>query len=174
MVERSLSMREALGSMPRFSTYFSVATCTARYHEMRTFLKFVSMCSYSSVGQSVRLITVRSAVQARVGAYFVGCAQSTYLTAKCQRGHCKPFLVAGSQFARVVKGVDLRSTARKCAWVRTPQLTCSLFNVNPRKSLGSSPDQRRTPWGSWCSGITSASHAEGPGFKSQWVHSWRW
>ena len=24
--------------------------------------------------------------------------------------------------------------------------------------------------GSWCSGITSASHAEGPGFKSQWVH----
>lgn len=28
----------------------------------------------------------------------------------------------------------------------------------------------RSP-GSWCSGITSASHAEGPGFKSQWVHS---
>ena len=24
--------------------------------------------------------------------------------------------------------------------------------------------------GSWCSGITSTSHAEGPGFKSQWVH----
>ena len=24
--------------------------------------------------------------------------------------------------------------------------------------------------GSCCSGITSASHAEGPGFKSQWVH----
>ena len=29
-------------------------------------------------------------------------------------------LVGSSQFARVVKGVDLRSTARKCAWVRTP------------------------------------------------------
>ena len=28
-----------------------------------------------------------------------------------------------SQFARVVKGVDLRSTAGNCAWVRTPQLT---------------------------------------------------
>ena len=28
------------------------------------------------------------------------------------------------QFARVVKGVDLRSTAGNCAWVRTPQLTC--------------------------------------------------
>ena len=25
-------------------------------------------------------------------------------------------------------------------------------------------------WGTWCSGITSASHAEGPGFKSQCVH----
>ena len=30
-----------------------------------------------------------------------------------------------SQFARVVKGVDLRSTARKCAWARTPWLTWS-------------------------------------------------
>ena len=28
-----------------------------------------------------------------------------------------------SQFARVVKGVDLRSTAGNCAWVRTPLLT---------------------------------------------------
>ena len=28
-----------------------------------------------------------------------------------------------SQFARVVKGVDLRSTAGNCAWARTPQLT---------------------------------------------------
>ena len=27
------------------------------------------------------------------------------------------------QFARVVKGVDLRSTAGNCTWVRTPQLT---------------------------------------------------
>ena len=25
--------------------------------------------------------------------------------------------------------------------------------------------------GTWCSGITSASHAEGPGFKSQCVHA---
>ena len=34
------------------------------------------------------------------------------------------WLLAGSsQFARVAKGVDLRSTARKCGWVRTPELT---------------------------------------------------
>ena len=28
--------------------------------------------------------------------------------------------------------------------------------------------------GTWCSGITSASHAEGPGFKSQCVHFSSW
>ena len=31
------------------------------------------------------------------------------------------------KFARVVKGVDLRSTAGNCAWVRTPQLACKVF-----------------------------------------------
>ena len=30
---------------------------------------------------------------------------------------------------------------------------------------------RIVPRGTWCSGITSASHAEGPGFKSQCVHA---
>ena len=37
------------------------------------------------------------------------------------------------QFARVVKGVDLRSTAGNCAWARSPQLTCNKeadFDVN--------------------------------------------
>ena len=34
--------------------------------------------------------------------------------------HQQWLLVGSSQFARVVKGVNLRSTARKCAWVRTP------------------------------------------------------
>ena len=37
----------------------------------------------------------------------------------------RPF--GGSQFARVVKGVDLRSTAGNCAWARTPQLTLILM-----------------------------------------------
>ena len=31
----------------------------------------------------------------------------------------------------------------------------------------------KTLWGTWCSGITSAPHAEGPGFKSQCVHMGR-
>jgi hypothetical protein len=47
-----------------------------------------------------------------------------------------------SQFARVVEGVDLRSTAGNCAWVRTPQLT--LF-VARREGLGSHP-QRGSHW----------------------------
>ena len=35
------------------------------------------------------------------------------------------------QFAREVKGVDLRSTAGNCAWVPTPQLTrCSNFKCH--------------------------------------------
>ena len=38
---------------------------------------------------------------------------------QCQR-HQHWLLAGSSQFAQVVKGMDLRSTARKCAWVRTP------------------------------------------------------
>ena len=30
--------------------------------------------------------------------------------------------------------------------------------------------EKRPPLGAWCSGITSASHAEGPGFNPQCVH----
>jgi hypothetical protein len=33
------------------------------------------------------------------------------------------------QFARVVKGLDLRSNAGNCAWVRTPQLAHSLLPI---------------------------------------------
>ena len=48
---------------------------------------------------------------------------------------CWPFHVGAmmtdvhGQFARVVKGVDLRSTAGNCAWVRTPQLTKFLYTT---------------------------------------------
>ena len=38
----------------------------------------------------------------------------------CTRRDLDWLLAVSSQFARVVKGVDLRSTARKCAWARTP------------------------------------------------------
>ena len=36
----------------------------------------------------------------------------------------------GCKFARVVKGVDLRSTAGNCAWVRTPQLVHCLSRLS--------------------------------------------
>ena len=45
------------------------------------------------------------------------------------------------QFARVVKGVDLRSTARTCAWVRTPQLT-KLMYFDAAKMLNLWPSLR--------------------------------
>ena len=38
---------------------------------------------------------------------------------ECQ-SHQPWLLVGSSQFGRVVKGVNLRSTPRNCAWVRTP------------------------------------------------------
>ena len=37
------------------------------------------------------------------------------------------------QFARAAKGVDLRSTAGNCAWVRTPQLTFAYQAFAPCK-----------------------------------------
>ena len=39
------------------------------------------------------------------------------------------------QFARVAKGVDLRSTAGNCAWVRTPQLTFQFKEIRMFKMM---------------------------------------
>ena len=44
-------------------------------------------------------------------------------TVWCARGMELLAKHAASHFALVVKGVDLRSTGRKSAWVRTPQMT---------------------------------------------------
>ena len=47
--------------------------------------------------------------------------RSPSLTLLLEKAHDQHWLRAGSsQFARVVKGVGLRSTARKCAWVSPP------------------------------------------------------
>ena len=54
-------------------------------------------------------------------------------------------------------GPNMRAIIRKCR----PKATSSLRHI----TLARSPSR-----GAWCSGITSASHAEGPGFKSQCVH----
>ena len=47
------------------------------------------------------------------------------------------WMLATSHFARVVKGVDLRSTAGNSAWVRTPQVTFSLHLLPWRRGAGS-------------------------------------
>ena len=49
------------------------------------------------------------------------------------------------QFARVAKGVDLRSTAGNCAWVRTPQLT-SLHTWVDRPTLFCAVDAFAGHW----------------------------
>ena len=46
-----------------------------------------------------------------------------------QQFEAKLSMFCHGQFARVVKGVDLRSTAGNCAWVRTPQLTFRMVGV---------------------------------------------
>ena len=60
-------------------------------------------------------------------------SRSGILMAPLPRGHLRGRLCSRSQFARVVKGVDLRSTAGNCAQVRTPQLThCLGLQTQPR------------------------------------------
>ena len=49
------------------------------------------------------------------------------------------------------------------SWVTSWVVFCESHGVHSRVALKSQ--------GTWCSGITSASHAEGPGFKSQCVHA---
>ena len=56
-----------------------------------------------------------------------------------------------SQFARVVKGVDLRSTGGNSVWVQTPQLTSAL---SCEQTVQTGPQalnrtRRSTDWGLW-------------------------
>ena len=46
------------------------------------------------------------------------------------------FATSTCKFARVVKGVDLRSTAGNCAWVRAPQLAIEHVSAISRLQLG--------------------------------------
>ena len=47
---------------------------------------------------------------------------------------CHDLTMRSRQFAREVKGVDLRSTAGNCAWVRTPQLAFSIHCLDARRT----------------------------------------
>ena len=59
------------------------------------------------------------------------------------------------------------------SWVQSPQGAPSKAVIMPFCNLQFTCTEVPTqcPPGTWCSGITSASHAEGPGFKSQCVHA---
>ena len=52
--------------------------------------------------------------------------------------------------------------------LRSVEVSCALFNSS--LILHKASHVHFLLKGTWCSGITSASHAEGPGFKSQCVH----
>ena len=69
-----------------------------------------------------------------------------------------------------------RNKPRPQAWeafVNPLHYVRSMLSVGNAQSVRSAAIQSRCTmhsWGTWCSGITSAPHAEGPGLKSQCVH----
>ena len=77
--------------------------------------------SYSSVGQSVRLITVRSAVQARVGAHCSEVVRQQFLKYLRKPRHNSVIMLKW-QYGRVVQGASFRRWSAR-AWVRTPLLS---------------------------------------------------
>ena len=74
-----------------------------------------------------------------------------------------------------IDGVPLAQRSERRSYVpkvmgSSPIWDTPLFlGRTPHRGIGLNPAPLDVT-GSWCSGITSASHAEGPGFKSQWVH----
>ena len=125
--------------------------------------------SHSSAGQSVRPITVRSAVQARVGPLL-----STPAPLKLHHEHPpttrpqQPLLQRHR--VRAVKEMDSKSIGLCPQGFESPR--CRLPR---RKSQTKTSNPKRNSCvkavlGTWCSGFTSALHAEGPGFNPQCVH----
>ena len=74
---------------------------------------------------------------------------------------------ARCQFARVVKGVDLRSTAAHCAWVRTPQLT--LVHADARSGGWCSARAQRQTGASGGLGGRHRARVRNVGFWAEWA-----
>jgi hypothetical protein len=76
--------------------------------------------------------------------------------------------------------VQVQSTLNRASGLRsTPKLasinvvSTTMLRLSGHEtgiSAGTRTQGHEVRTGAWCSGITSASHAEGPGFKSQCVH----
>ena len=81
------------------------------------------------------------------------------------------------QFARVVKGVDLRSTTGNCAWVRTPQLTRGVLVCEPclphgRCTMaqgGTAMRLFRAPWAG--RGVVAGGHRISMGWRHGGLHN---
>ena len=87
--------------------------------------------------------------------------------------HSDGMLPRGSQVCRKLRGqlfVQVFRTLRNCRPRTCAALPQSVVSKLSRKDCPAHLLFK----GTWCSGITSASHAEGPGFKSQSVHFKFW
>ena len=86
-------------------------------------------------------------------------------------------------FSRAAVQFDRLSTIARCSQLgvvirgaacvaRARRILAPVASSRPRTERARELRKRRCEFilGTWCSGITSASHAEGPGFKSQCVH----
>ena len=88
-----------------------------------------------------------------------------------------PRALAVTQHTHDLKTKDAGNTeqlvcARQWAWCQI--LRVAIVPMATRVDVEKWPLQSvDSTWGTWCSGITSAPHVEGPGFKSQCVHAWR-
>ena len=69
---------------------------------------------------------------------------------------------------RVLPGSLLQARLWRAAGLRQAMHACRYADHQEISSATPTPYSLK---GTWCSGITSAPHAEGPGFKSQCVHS---
>ena len=125
--------------------------------------------SHSSAGSSLRPITVRSAVQSREGPLLS-------MPAPLKLHHKHPPTTRPQQpllqrhCVRAVKKMDSKFMGLCPQGFESPR--CRLLR---RKSQTKTSNPKRNSCvkavlGTWCSGTTSALHAEGPGFNPQCVN----
>ena len=123
-----------------------------------------SVGSYSSVGQSVRLITVRSAVQARVGAFFVAVLPDVKKSKVEELCCVNGSMAEWSKAPALGAGPKGRGFEPHCCQI-------IIFAIDLTENKNTIRAHMHLHVGLWCSGITSALHAEGLGFKPRQVHS---
>ena len=135
--------------------------CSKQHRRRTTKPNEIRNWAHSSAGWSVRPITVRSAVQARVGQLL-----STPAPLKLHHEHpptTRPQQPLLRHWVRAVKEIDSKSFGMcpqwfESPWCRLPRRRSETKTSNPIRN-----SCVKAVLGTWCSGITSALHAEGPG-----------